>query len=50
MTPQFIESVSDRYIELYEHITGRKFEKAPENDLAARIERNVLDCLDQLSR
>ncbi|MCM1450154.1 MAG: phosphoribosylaminoimidazolesuccinocarboxamide synthase [Clostridiales bacterium] len=50
MTPQFIESVSDRYIELYEHITGRKFEKAPENDLAARIKRNVLDCLDQLSR
>lgn len=50
MTPQFIESVSDRYIELYEHITGHKFEKAPENNLSERIERNVLDCLDQLSR
>ena len=41
MTPEFVESVSERYIELYEHITGKKFEKADESDLAARIERNV---------
>ena len=49
MTPEFIESVSNRYIELFEHITGREFVKAPEADLAGRIERNVLDCLDKLS-
>ncbi len=50
MTPDFIESVSSRYIELYEHITGKTFEKAPEAHLVERIERNVLDCLDQLKK
>ncbi len=48
MTPEFVNSVSDRYIELYEHITGRKFEKAPETDIAGRIAKNVLDCLASL--
>ena len=47
MTPEFIESVSERYIELYEHITGKKFEKAADTDLAARIERNVTACLEK---
>ena len=50
MTPEFVDSVSERYIELYEHITGNKFVKAPEEHLLARIEKNVLDCLNQLSR
>lgn len=49
MTPDFIESVSNRYIELYEHITGKEFVKAPETHLVGRIEKNVLDCLDQLN-
>ena len=49
MTPDFIESVSNRYIELYEHITGKEFVKAPEAHLVERIERNVLDCLDRLN-
>lgn len=48
MTPEFCESVSNRYIELYEHITGRKFIKAPETDLVSRIKDNVLSCLDML--
>ncbi len=48
MTPEFIESVSDRYIELYEHITGEKFVKAPEDNIADRIATNVLDCLNSL--
>lgn len=48
MTPEFIESVSDRYIELYEHITGEKFVKADESDIADRIAKNVTDCLTQL--
>ncbi len=48
MTPEFCNEVSERYIELYEHITGRKFEKAPEEHLAERIESNVLSCLNKL--
>lgn len=48
MTPEFCNEVSERYIELYEHITGRKFEKAPEEHLAERIESNVLSCLNML--
>ena len=50
MTDQFCNEVSDRYIELYEHVTGRKFEKANEQNLVGRIESNVLSCLDQLAR
>ena len=50
MTEQFCNEVSDRYIELYEHDTGRKFEKANEQNLVGRIESNVLSCLDQLAR
>lgn len=49
MTPEFCESVSQRYIELYEHITGERFVKADEADLTDRIARNVLDCLDRLN-
>lgn len=49
MTPEFCESVSARYIELYEHVTGRPFVKADENDLERRIEVNVLDCIANLN-
>jgi phosphoribosylaminoimidazole-succinocarboxamide synthase len=48
MTPAFIQSVSERYIELYEHITGKTFVKGDETDLTRRIETNVLDCLANL--
>ena len=41
MTEEYVNSVSDRYIELYEHIIGEKFEKEETGDLAARIEKNV---------
>ena len=48
MTDEYVNSVSDRYIELYEHIVGEKFQKADEHDdLAARIEKNVMDYLNQ---
>lgn len=50
MTPEFIESVSDRYIELYEHITGQKFHKADESDLKDRIKTNVEACLLSIAR
>ncbi|MDE6410203.1 MAG: phosphoribosylaminoimidazolesuccinocarboxamide synthase [Muribaculaceae bacterium] len=45
MTPEFCDSVSQRYIELYEHITGKKFVKADEDDLSKRIENNVTSYL-----
>ena len=41
MTPEFVKSVSDRYIELYEHVTGQKFVKADEKNLVDRIKTNV---------
>ena len=42
ITDAYAESVSERYIELYEHITGKKFEKAQsDEDIASRIEKNV---------
>ncbi len=45
MTDEYVTSVSERYIELYEHIVGEKFEKANAEDLAARIEKNVSEFL-----
>ena len=45
MTPEIVASISDRYIELYEHITGEKFVRADHDDLAVRIEKNVTDYL-----
>ena len=46
ITDEYAESVSDRYIELYEHIVGEKFDKAVEDgDIAARIEKNVKEYL-----
>ncbi len=50
MTDEFIQSVSDRYIELYEHVTGQPFVKADESNLTDRIAVNVLDCLQNLNR
>lgn len=45
MTDEYVNSVSERYIELYEHIVGEKFEKVESADLAARIEKNVTEFL-----
>lgn len=48
MTDEYVNSVSDRYIELYEHIVGQKFNKADNHDdLAARIEKNITEYLNQ---
>ncbi len=49
MSPEFVESVSARYIELYEHITGQAFVKEPDSDLKARIATNVVDCIHNIS-
>lgn len=41
MSDDYIESVSERYIELYENITGEKFEKADVSNIETRIQNNV---------
>jgi phosphoribosylaminoimidazole-succinocarboxamide synthase len=45
MTDEYIETVSDRYIELYENILGEKFVKADITNINERIEKNVLEYL-----
>ncbi|MEG1643341.1 MAG: phosphoribosylaminoimidazolesuccinocarboxamide synthase [Bacteroidales bacterium] len=41
MTDEYVKSVSDRYIELYEHITGDKFIRSSSGDINARIGENI---------
>ena len=46
ITDAYAESVSDRYIELYEHIVGERFEReTSDEDIATRIEKNVSEWL-----
>ena len=45
MDDEFVQSVSDRYIELYENVSGEKFVKAENIDSVQRIEKNVLSYL-----
>ena len=45
MTPEIVNSISERYMELFEHITGEKFVKADTENIAARIEKNVTEYL-----
>lgn len=47
MSGEYITSVSERYIELYENILGEKFEKADLSNINERIEKNVLDFLEK---
>jgi phosphoribosylaminoimidazole-succinocarboxamide synthase len=46
MTSAIVEGITNRYIELYENITGDAFIKSEEEDVASRIEKNVLDYLE----
>lgn len=48
MTPEFINSVSDRYIELYENITGEKFIKEDDSNILDRMENNIKNMLARL--
>ena len=41
MSDEYLLSVSERYIELYEHITGKAFVKADVKDVAARMQQNL---------
>jgi len=45
MTPEIVDSISERYIELYEHITGETFIKEDTANLLNRIEKNVTEYL-----
>ena len=47
MTPEIVAGISERYIELYEHITGERFNREEDENLAARIEKNVSEYLAQ---
>ena len=46
MSDEYIETVSERYIELYENITGEKFKKADVSNIQERIEMNVTSFLN----
>lgn len=47
MTDDIVNQITERYIELYEHITGDKFQKAEEKDVLKRIEQNILNFLSK---
>lgn len=46
MDDEFVNSVSSRYIELFEKITGHEFEKAPQENILKRIENNIMAAID----
>ncbi len=48
MTPEVVAGITDRYVELYEHITGEPFERIECADVAARIEQNINDFISSL--
>ena len=49
ITDEYAESVAERYIELYEHIVGEKFDRSTDqSNISARIEKNVNDYLASL--
>ncbi len=50
MTGEIVTAISDRYIELFERITGREFVKADTEDPLMRIERNVNSYLKELKQ
>lgn len=49
LTDDFITEVSNRYMELYQQLTGRQFVKATNDDYKMRIENNVTKALEELN-
>jgi phosphoribosylaminoimidazole-succinocarboxamide synthase len=47
MTPEVVAGITDRYVELYEHITGEKFVPAESGDPLPRIEGNIRAFIDK---
>ena len=48
MTPAIVKDITDRYIELFEGITGDQFKQEETADLAARIENNICSYLKKI--
>lgn len=48
MTPEWVNTISERYIELYENIIGEKFVRADQNDIEKRVEQNIIEELTKL--
>ncbi|HOK52299.1 MAG TPA: phosphoribosylaminoimidazolesuccinocarboxamide synthase, partial [Bacteroidales bacterium] len=48
MKDEFVQQISERYIELYENITGEKFQRHNTDNLSERIEHNILKALKEL--
>ncbi len=48
MTPEKVNSISERYIELYEQIIGQKFVKPANGDVLQRVEQNMIAALGKL--
>jgi phosphoribosylaminoimidazole-succinocarboxamide synthase len=49
MPDEFVQTVTDRYIELYEKITGNTFEKSDTSDIEQRIQKNVDQFLEEVN-
>jgi phosphoribosylaminoimidazole-succinocarboxamide synthase len=47
MTDAFVDLVSERYIELYEHITGESFQRSDSANVLKRVEQNCTEWLDK---
>jgi phosphoribosylaminoimidazole-succinocarboxamide synthase len=50
MSDDWVNSISERYIELFEKLTGEKFVKADQLDILSRIEKNVLKTLEEVTK
>ena len=48
MPDEFVQTVTERYVELYEKITGLPFEKSDVSNIAERIESNVVEFLNKM--
>ena len=46
MTESVIQTISDRYVELYEKVSGQKFIKAQDEDITERIKQNILKSIN----
>lgn len=50
MSDKVVESISNRYIELYEQIIGEKFVRADQKDINNRVEKSILDSLKKIAK
>jgi len=48
MTDEVVQSISERYIELYEHIVGEKFDYPESVNMSERVESNILAAINRL--